>query len=319
MSVDSLALANDSYPMDKLLAKLTEQQSKFVPGELKAEDDDDSYGRLHDNGSSSNSLPITPATDGFPTTAPTTRPASATLDGSRQDPDEVLRLKLQLAQAQNHISKLDHELAQSRNGGSDCGGAETTQSRFSGGQFGRENPWASGEDAQSDTSDPLSAKAFAQSRGIWANPKGSFTTTSLPASAVEPSPGNWLGGRGFSPAYLDSTSALNPSEAYRGDRLEPDNDLLSRQGANRRPNRFDARLSAPQGYNVSYGTVDSQFDAGGSSMPVGNTGMAPSHNHVGVNLYPQYQPQPIGTPLSPHASEFTSKAGWKSEVAINSL
>ncbi|KAL3960150.1 hypothetical protein ACCO45_005267 [Purpureocillium lilacinum] len=35
---------------------------------------------------------------------------------------------------------------------------------------------------------------------------------------------------------------------------------------------------------------------------------------MGLGMYSPYQQQPIGTPLSPHASEFTSKAGWKNEV-----
>jgi hypothetical protein len=36
----------------------------------------------------------------------------------------------------------------------------------------------------------------------------------------------------------------------------------------------------------------------------------------GMNMYSGYQPQPIGTPLSPHAPEFTSSSvGWKNEVS----
>src|SRR6478609_5193164 len=94
----------ESYPMDKLLAKLTEQQSAVDT--LKANEEAIQYARSFDHASSSNSLPVAPATDAFPSTAPTARPASAALDDARGESEEVVRLKAQLAQAENKISKL---------------------------------------------------------------------------------------------------------------------------------------------------------------------------------------------------------------------
>ncbi|KAK2939132.1 hypothetical protein FoTM2_002350 [Fusarium oxysporum f. sp. vasinfectum] len=104
------------YPVDKFLAKLSEQQSALNQQNdaNKLRDETNQYARAFDHASSSNSLPVTPATDAFPSTAPTTRPASATLDEARSESEEVMRLKLQLAQAQNEISKLDQELAETR-------------------------------------------------------------------------------------------------------------------------------------------------------------------------------------------------------------
>src|SRR3954451_12854900 len=99
--------------MDRLYAKLSEQQAILLHQKdvQKAEDDlRSALGRQ----SASSSLPITPATEAYPTTAPTTRSASIAPNDGIAGPDEVLRLKLELAQAQNKISRLDQELAQTR-------------------------------------------------------------------------------------------------------------------------------------------------------------------------------------------------------------
>ncbi|POR38145.1 Meiotic coiled-coil protein 2 [Tolypocladium paradoxum] len=312
--------AGDSYPMDKLLAKLSEQQAVLNQQNeaLKSSEDDNNnvYSRTLDHASSSNSLPITPATDAFPTTAPTTRPASATLEDSRPEAEEVLRLKLQLAQAQNHISKLDQELARSRSvkPEPDVQGLGVPRGVPT---VSRESTWVTADDAQSDTSDALSATAFNRARGIWGNPKGSLINNAVQGPVNEPSPANWFGGRGLNQGYVESNGPYPMVEGYRGERLTPDPDLLMRHSGARRGNRYDNRLNTPHQFGGGFGAMGgpvNQFDSMGGPMPSGAMNVPPGLGPMGMGVYPPYQQQPIGTPLSPHASEFTSKAGWKTEV-----
>ncbi|KAM4059891.1 pumilio-family RNA binding repeat domain-containing protein [Hirsutella rhossiliensis] len=314
--------ATDAYPMDKLLAKLSEQQAVLNNQNeaFKSGDEDGNanimYPRNLDLGSSSSSLPMTPATDAFPATAPTTRPASTALDEARPEAEEVLRLKLQLAQAQNHISKLDQELAKSRTAKAepDLQGIGVPRNVSS---ISRDTTWMTADDAQSDSSDALSATAFNRARGIWGTSKGAFNNA-LPAPVSEASPGNWGAGRSFNQGYVEANGTYpNTMECYRGERLAADPDLLMRPSGGRRSNRYDNRLGAPYQFGSGSGGMGApvnQFESIGGPMPSGTLNAAPGLGPMGMGVYPPYQQQPIGTTLSPHASEFTSKAGWKSEA-----
>lgn len=296
--------------MDKLLAKLSEQQAALSQqSEAFKSNEDDSYSsKAHEQGSSSNSLPVTPATDGFPTTAPTTRPASANVD-DRTEGEEVLRLKLQLAQAQNHISKLDQELAYTR---------KPEPENICIGPRG----WQVPEDEQSDTSDSLSSNNFNRTRGIWGNPKTTFTNAPIQAPIAEPTPASWLGARG-GPAFMDSSTSFPSVDGTRSERLTPDSDLLMRPQGGRRGNRLDSRMSSPQQFPGPYGGYNppnSQYDSmlGGPvprpPLPNGPMGAPQGLGPMGMGMYPPHGQQPVGTQLSPYASEFTSKTSWGNEV-----
>ncbi|PHH65188.1 hypothetical protein CDD81_3319 [Ophiocordyceps australis] len=313
-----LAVADDSRSMDSMLARLTEQQlvMHHQNEALKAsEEENNMYSRSGDHGSSSNSLPITPATDAFSNTAPTTRPASASLDDSRSEAEEVLRLKLQLAHAQNKISKLDQEL-KSRSTKSQPDVAALGMPRVLP-AVSREATWVAADDAQSDTSEALSATTFNRPRGIWGNAKSSFTN-GVQAPMNEPSSAPWIGGRSFGPGYVDPSGPYPVMDAYRGERLAPDADLLVRPPGGRRGNRFDHRLSAPHHFGNGFGGIGgapvNHYDSMTGPIPSGAMNVPPGLAPMGMSMYPQYQQQPIGTPLSPHASEFTSKAAWKAEA-----
>jgi hypothetical protein len=306
LSQDASA-SSDSYPMDKLLAKLSEQNAELSDQNCATRSG--AHNLLPtpiEHESSCNSLPMTPATEGFQTTAPSTRPASATIEEPRTDVNEVLRLKLQLAHAQNQISKLDQELAQSRTVETD----QTTQSSAPGrgsAPASRDSPWSAAEDTQSDTSDALSTSAFNRARGIWSQPKARLSGSSL---QTEPTPGSWLGGRP-SQEYSDPCMPFPGPDGYRAERTLPDGDMPPRQGGNRRGNRYDGRMPGST-FGGSFGGPMGQFDPmNGNPMS-----MHPAQPPMGVAMYPPYQQPPIGTTLSPHASEFTSKAGWKSEVCF---
>ncbi|UNI20034.1 hypothetical protein JDV02_006164 [Purpureocillium takamizusanense] len=308
-----------SYPMDKLLAKLTEQQAVLnQQNEALRSAEDDKITRVHartvEHASSSNSLPITPASDVFPAATPSTRPASAAIEDSRPDTDEVLRLKLQLAQAQNRISKLDQELAKTKSFK-----AETDPQSFTVPRgmplVSREPTWAPADDSQSDTSDAMSATALNRNRGIWGPSKGGFpNSNTFQPPASEPSAANWFGGRGYGQPFGESNESYPVMDSFRADRAAPDPVQMMRAPAGRRGGRYDHRLSAPNQYTGGFGAMPgpvNQIDPMATQMPMN---APPGLGPMGMGMYSPYQQQPIGTPLSPHASEFTSKAVWKNEA-----
>ncbi|RBR13137.1 uncharacterized protein FIESC28_08323 [Fusarium coffeatum] len=310
-----ISTTGDSYPMDKLLAKLNEQQA--VVDTLKANEEAIQYARSFDHASSSNSLPVTPATDAFPSTAPTTRPASAALDDARGESEEVVRLKAQLAQAENKISKLGQELAETRvvKTGNDTSGLGINSSGYP----AREGQWPSPDDAHSDTSEALSASTFNRTREIWGNHPGPFNNT-LQAPVAEPAPGKWLGGRGFNPPCPEPNGAPYPiMDGYRSERLTPDAEMM-RPNYGRRGTRMESRFNSPQpfgsGYGGGYNSPANQSDYMGSPIPGAPMNAPQGLGPMGV--YPPY-PLPAGTPLSPHASEFTSGSGWKNEIGSPSV
>ncbi|RFU81746.1 meiotic coiled-coil 2 [Trichoderma arundinaceum] len=333
-------LANQGYPkptynlrvanyssLEKIFTRLPEQQIAHSQQNQapKTGEDEGSFLKVLDQTSSSTSLPITPVTESFSTTAPTTRPASVTLDDSRPDAEEVFRLKLQLAQARNHISKLDQELAQSRS----VKESDITITRTE--ATPRENIWGRGtpEDAQSDTSDSLSAAALNRGRGIWGPTKGSFANnTSLQPPASEPSPGHWFGGRGFNQTCVDPNSPYMLVDNHRAERQAADHDLIMRPQSARRGPRFDNRINTSHQFGGPFVNLNNQahqFDSMGGPVPVpvpvpgAHVNVGPAMAPMGINMYPPFHQQAMGTPLSPHASEFTSKAVWKNEVPSNSM
>ena len=332
----------NSDSMDDLLAKLSKQQAVLhQQGDaIKNAEDSGKYGLSQEHASTSNSVPITPANDTFGGTAPTTRPASAqTNEGINND--EVLRLKLELAQAQNKITHLNHELVQreqTRPGAHltlpspsldelQPGTQTTTAARVSGlNSFNpgyqstatrdRGHVWQSCEDARSDTSDPLSATGFGRTRNIWGGIKPSHGGLPTPElSQAQPWPM-----RANSQGYLDNANATyNPQDNFRPDRLTPDYDLTIRPPGpgGRRSGRLETRqgnqgLGPQAGFGNGFSSGPGHFD-GSHTMP--NPAQGPM---VGAGMYSNYQPSAVGTPLSPLAREFTSASGeesWKTEVS----
>ncbi|KAM3442651.1 hypothetical protein NHJ13734_002219 [Beauveria thailandica] len=306
-------LVQETYPMDKLLAKLSEQQATLNQQSNQHKAMEGQFSSFAELGSSSNSLPMTPATEAFQATAPTTRPASATIDEARLDVNEVLRLKLQLAQAQNQISKLDQELAQSRTSEPDSTTSGSAAGRRSA-PASRDSPWPITEDSHSDTSDTLSASAFSRTRGIWGQPKASsFSHNNSQSSVADPSPTSWLGGRAAHP-FADPGVPFPVIDGFR-DRMTQESDMMSRPGNHRRGTRYDSR-GVPSGFVAAHGQGGNFFDSMGSTMNGPAMNMSHPQAGSGMAMYPQYQQQAAGTALSPHASEFTSKAGWKNEKYI---
>ncbi|TVY53600.1 Meiotic coiled-coil protein 2 [Lachnellula cervina] len=336
--------SSELNPMDKLLAKLSEQSAAINKQHeaLKNSEDNLAYSRTMEFVSSSSSLPITSATETKNTsTAPSTGPASVTGEETTNvGDDEVLRLKLELEAAKNKLARMDQELAQTRIRkhtidqamGSSISEADYALNVDDNGlnpnlpqhtlrpHIQRDNSWAAQDDSRSDTSDALSANEFNRSRAIWGNGGRPAFNGQGPVPPYPPpealAPTQWMN-RGFAQPF-DAPMPFSgpPMNAFRGDRMTPDPDLLMAPPAGRRGQmggRF-ARGSFPYASSNSsydgYTSATTQYGSvggmGGGVAPMGGQmGM-----HAGMNgggsVYGGYQPQPIGTPLSPHAPEFTS-------------
>lgn len=333
--------ALDSYPMDKLIARLCENHDQAT-GPINTLESGASA-----LPSACSSLPITPAVDSFTGTVPTTRPASAS-PNDRAASEELLRLKLELARAQNHISRVEQELAQTRHVNQASGRATpniSSDSDFAGGaplvepigtkpsgnppmpgfskpQMPRDN-WQTpaSDDCRSDISDALSATGFNRSRGAWNNNnKFNYQNSVMPPPMPMQEGGpmsNWSQHR--NQGFMDALPGYPTSsmESYRGDRYSEESELM-RSGSGRRGNRYDNRFGG-QSYGTNYGNYNlgqPQYDptasyaSGPGNMPGG-----------GMNMFPQYGEQPVGSPLSPHATEFTSAVGssWKPDVSLFSF
>ncbi|EDN96835.1 hypothetical protein SS1G_01761 [Sclerotinia sclerotiorum 1980 UF-70] len=340
-------------PVDKLLAKLSEQQA-VLNRQHEALRNSDDYGpgtsRTVDYNSAPTSVPITPATETFDsgtaTTAPTTRPQSRGDGDNQPSAEEVLRLKFELEAAKGRIARMDQELAQNRItkhtidqaigsiseadfplGNVLDNAADIPQSHFRP-QVVRESSWATQEDAHSDHSDALSASGYNRTRAIWGNNKPNFQNAP-PMPSFQPSDphttGQWMGRGGCNQPFAESNMSFGgpPPNSFRGERYE--HDMSMPGGGVRRTNgsRFHNRNLG----SVPYSSSSSSFDGfTPSSSSYGSMGGIPtplgSQMNMGVNMgsgmYSGYQPQPIGTPLSPHAPEFTSASGtWKTESVAN--
>ncbi|EFW98751.1 pumilio-family RNA-binding repeat protein [Grosmannia clavigera kw1407] len=347
------------YPMDTLLAKLSEQEAAIREQNdsmKKKAEEEAVYSRMSETQSVCISGPIPGTADGF--NGPSDMMSGSTsiiTDGDPATSEELLRLKLELAQAQVKITRLDHELAHSRFAKSDNSNMisltmpepdyptlprfDQPVSRSTGAiaamsatkpLYSRDNIWLLPEDGRSDTVEPSTAGTIGRSRGVWRNdPKPAvfqhpFATAppSIPMSDSLPTqPASiWPPVRPSNPSFMESSSQIFGDSSTAIDdgpsgRLTPDSDVLLRPPSRRRGSRLDTHMVSNQGFG-GYGTFNmgqmqydssNEFSSGGSSQIL-NAGM-----------FPQYQQQPIGTPLSPHATEFSAGTGppWKNENSLS--
>ncbi|KAJ9164992.1 ARM repeat-containing protein [Coniochaeta hoffmannii] len=333
-----------AYPMDKLLAKLTEQQAVLHQQNeaLKSADGDAMFPRVLEK-ASSGSLPITPAADSIVAmTGSFTRPTSA---ASQSASDELLRLKLELAEAQNKISHLEAQtrLVKSDSGrntpvglpGSDLpsAGMDLPFDRLSmpmpsngnGSRlpFARHTGWLGQDDSRAtDLNDAFSAGGLTRTKSIW-NTKpafpNSFANVAPGPIGTGPQPVPWSNPRSSAQPFGDSAGPFAPPEIepYRLDRLTPDSDMI-RPSSSRRGNRFDNRFGPNAGFGSNFGSTMGGGAYDGAAAGYGTGGQSQSQSGMGSNmamsLFPPYQLQSMSSPLSPYASEFTTTGGpWKAE------
>ncbi|KUJ09116.1 pumilio-family RNA binding repeat protein-like protein [Mollisia scopiformis] len=358
--------AAEANPMDKLLAKLSEQQAVLANQReaLKSSEDNIALARTLDYiQATSSSVPITSANESQNVSAAPTAPTTSPPSISGEDPaapnaEEVARLKAELEFAKGKIALMDEELAQTRitkhTIDQAIGGASEADFPLSSQvddrlnhlppvvrpQIQRDNSWAAQDDARSDTSDALSATGFNRARAIWnAGGKPGFPGMQAPMPAPMPSfeqpsaalaSAQWMS-RGFGQPFVDAGMqypAAPPMNAFRNDRMMPEPDLLMPQlpRRNQPGGRFNNRSSAS---SYPYASSNSSFDGfTPSTTPYGSVGgLAPGVSAMGgamtmnmnasMGMYGGYQAQSIGTPLSPHAPEFTSSGStWKSETGV---
>lgn len=322
----SNAKDNSKQVMDKLIADLKAQK-----GEPKQQ--------LGIKGDSA-SEPITPATDPFDTLSPTDTKASIT---PHLDVSEMLRVKQELAAAKSVINRQEQELAESRNlkhtidqamgpasepdfgnraGMSDDaihhlqGAFNATARPFT----GRADSWHPHDDSRSDNSDALSAGGYNRGRGIWAG-NGQPTYGGNPVQALPQQPnfmdnrnaqGAWpsttgmQAGQGPMPASQRVFSGPTvPTYGFDG-RLADDGSQFNPGGLRRATSQYNRPSSG-------YSNRQTPFGGFGAGLPpITTSPMTP----MGFGGPLGYQPRPIGTPLSPTASEFTTSSlpslnsGW---------
>lgn len=345
--------ADKGNPMDKLLAKLSEQQATLAKQHEALKSSDEIYSRTVEYVSATNSMPITPVDTYNISTAPTTSPPSTSGDEyPTQSAAELAVLKAELEAAKGKIARMDQELAQTRitkhtldqvvGNASEADYPTNLPSEdrssvppFGRPQFTRDHSWATQDDARSDTSDALSAGGFNRARAIWNNggkpayaPAPAYGGPQGPVPAFQPSEAvssaQWMQ-RGFGQPFVESMPFVGPA-GFRGDRMMQDPDMLMAPPMGRRNHvgagRFNNRSSNS---SFPYASSNSSFDGyTPSSTPYGSVnipgGMPPMGGGMGMGngmpMFGGYQPQPIGTPLSPHAPEFTSSpGGWKSDAS----
>lgn len=196
--------------------------------------------------------------------------------------------------------------------------------------FSRESAWNPTEDTNSDTSDPGLAPSFRRSRGIW-NDFRNHSAVNLalpPRSFAEdthmngwPRPATSVFSSGSALPISEQQNGLAPIDNYRGGRLTPDPDFLMRRSGLRNTTRYDGRDGGPAGFVPSYAGAfpeqPGQYDSlGGPRVANGQMTPASGYGTTTMSLYGQGPPAPVNS-LSPHASEFTSSAGWRGEESLS--
>lgn len=345
------ASANELNPMDRLLAKLSEQQATINKQHEVLQTGDDLH-RAHVSSaveyaatSAGSSLSITPVTNSTEGTA--SGNSTDTIDSVEEkgtphpSKDEVLRLKIELEKAKGKIARMDQELTQTRITKHTIEQAigSNSEADFPMDQLnatGRsvylpDGTWATQDDNHSDHSDALSASGFNRAGGIWGNSsRAPLTNYHGGMHGLQPAsrfPGNpWAGaGRGFNLPYSDPSGGFSQTHpGLRSDRLASDNDGsigLAGDCRNANRSRFMNRNPGAFPYAGSNSSYDGITPTTSYSSVAGLGGAATGTMGTSIGLNAgaalTYQPQPIGTPLSPFAPEFNSLNGqWKNDNTI---
>lgn len=273
---------------------------------------------------------------------------------------ELLRLKQELLAANSKIALQEQELAQTRvikhtldqalapPSEADFGSREITEQTISHlqnafnasssafAQF--QDAWGAQDDSQSDVSDPLSTGAYNRSRALWAHNdpitdreyRDSLSGTS---SSTSQDPNRFWGVSSVYPPFAGQPS-LQSQRPHSGS-------SASSCGFYSRP-VGEQMLYAPGPIASSRRSI-TQGSRGGSLFPIQSTpwgefasGSASEQTtkspaspkrppstfqQVGLYSVPPYPPRPIGSPLSPTASEFTgtntNETTWTNSVRDN--
>ncbi|RAK94588.1 pumilio-family RNA binding repeat protein [Aspergillus costaricaensis CBS 115574] len=205
--------------------------------------------------------------------------------------------------------------------------------------------WNAQDDSQSDMSDALSAGAYNRSRGYWNTPTQQVCSTALSAPIIERSYGepislpsatslggdsNRFWGNSGTNTSVPGHDALRSNRVFSGpssggytlDTKLPEEQVRFLEGPGLGPRRSITQASRNGPYFQPQSSAWSAFTPGSSGPHGPRSPVNRSNNtyqHVGLFPIPQYHQRPVGTPLSPTATEFTasnpSATQWSTSVA----
>jgi hypothetical protein len=231
------------------------------------------------------------------------------------DSEEVIRLKLKLAEAQAKITQLEqNSQPQSRTGSVNLEDAGNPQS-IAPVAVGRVASWIQDDSLRNIGEGVAGTVDSVPSRGMAFPSKVAFVRPAMTANGSDISNGgNWHSQhQGFNPGLMDPNTSYNVADGYRSDRLTPDSDMLSRPTGGQRGNRYD-RFPTPASFHAYGGGYQGNGPFDRMASRHGGNGMGPGPQGMTLNMYGDYASQQMSTSLSPYATEFTSNPGWKTEV-----
>lgn len=319
---------NGQKSLNKLLTNLNGHNTVLKKQGLDLKDESDSDGPKDGDRSSGSEL-FTPATESFDVISA----------GDQGEAAEILRVKQELAAAKSMISRQEQELAETRKlkHTMDQAMGPPSEADFSHHDdltdrtinhlhsafnaaarpfTSQSDPWNPQEDTRSDNSDPMSAGGYNRGRGFWNNP----TQPSFPSALnVTAQPTRQ--------SYMDPIAGAGPdwhtgfgTTGFPNQGPQPTNQRIM-PGTAAPTYGFDGRYgndAAQYAQTNGLRRTMSQFNRPGpgfanratpfGSIPSALTGLGPA-SIAPLNIpgqYGGYQPRPIGSPLSPSTSDFTT-------------
>lgn len=269
--------------------------------------------------------------------------------------DQIARQKQELDQTRGNVNTLGQTTSSSSHrdlSASNDAGERPLASRVASFNAGgrpiglRPEHWPMNEDARSDSSDAMSPGVFNTAQNMWsASTRPTFNTGASAsvnqqfqqqgASWGQPGARPW----GHRAAAATLPPLIVPQQQHMQQRIysgpaspisSSDGRMMnefgqfSNGGGIRRSNTQNSRSSSlyPQPRNNGWDL----FPGGISPIDGANLGMNPTSAFQSMGLYPatmQYQPRPIGTPLSPTAEEFRTAqptaTPWNAAVSESNL
>lgn len=330
----------------EILTKLSEQQLLLEKQKSLLSGNSAAPGAHPETGEASSASPRTSGADSLPASVPADDAQSNEVVELHRLRQELFDANSKIAFQEDELAQtrvMKHTLDQALGppSESDFGGREVTEQTISQLQnaFNASNrsfsqphdAWNGQDDSPPDICDPLSAGAYNRARGFWVPPtqpapgmnanspvadKGYGEPWSLPNSYAGQGSSKLWGNAGANP-FPNSTS-IQPHRALSGssfgtcggyDSRFPGDQAQYLQGPGLGPRR---PVTQPNRGGSCFPTQNTPWGAFGTA-PSGNPiprspGSRPCSAYQQVGLYPAppYHPRPIGTPLSPTASEFTS-------------
>ena len=322
--------------MDSLLAKLSEQQALLAKQKTVVSSNVEEDDKQAKDDSTSGSTLLTPASDSFRSSDT----AQAGDEALQMEAAEMLRLKKELDAAKNQIARQKHELDQSRvlKHTVDQAMASPSEAVFSPkpNVFEQANGFPTSgrsftnlpgnwpnDDARSDISDLTGTIP-----NVWPGSSRPSFNTGLQAEGTwgQSGPRSW-GQRAVSNTLPPLMMAQQPPVQQRNYSVP----VSPASAGGRSVNEFGTR---------GYGHLNTQNNRNASAFQRGNGwdvytggpgpmdgvnlgGMSPGSAYPSLGIYPTaYQPRPIGTPLSPTATEFragqASTNPWNTAVSSSS-